>query len=82
MDKYMLPKIVVSFQHDDITVRLLEPDTSKKIIQSQSQQFLKTKDSQVFRRRTNNMHKFNGCCLRGPVSSNGFKVFNGCIVEP
>ena len=25
MDKYLLPKIVVSFQHDDITVRLLEP---------------------------------------------------------
>ena len=25
MHKYLLPKIVVSFQHDDITVRLLEP---------------------------------------------------------
>ena len=25
MHKYLVPKIVVSFQHDDITVRLLEP---------------------------------------------------------
>jgi len=28
------------------------------------------------------IHKFEGCFLRGQVSSNGFKVFNGCIVEP
>ena len=28
------------------------------------------------------VHKFKGCFLRGQVSSNGFKVFNGYIVEP
>ena len=33
--------------------------------------FLKTKDS----------HKFEGCFLRGQVSSYGFKVFNSFIVE-
>ena len=29
----------------------------------------------------NNIHQFEGCFLRGQVSSNGFKVFNGCIVQ-
>ena len=32
------------------------------------------------------IHEFEGCFLRGQVSSNGFKVFdpvfNSCIVEP
>ena len=28
----------------------------------------------------NNIHQFEGCFLRGQVSSNGFKHFNGCIV--
>ena len=28
----------------------------------------------------NNIHQFEGCFLRGQVSSNGFKNFNGCIV--
>ena len=27
------------------------------------------------------IHKFEGCFLRGRVRSNGYKVFNGCIVE-
>ena len=40
-----------------------------------------TKDSQVFCKRTSNIHKFEGCFLRGPVGSKGFIVFNGCIVE-
>jgi len=44
--------------------------------------FMKTKDSQCFFCiRTNNIHKYEGCFLRGQVSSNGFKVFNGFIVE-
>ena len=29
----------------------------------------------------NNIHKYEGCFLRGQVSLNGFKVFNGFIVE-
>ena len=33
-------------------------------------------------KRTNNIHEFEGCFLRGQISSNGLKVFNGCIVEP
>ena len=40
-----------------------------------SQRFLKTKDSQFFCQQTNSIHKFNGCFLRGQVSTNGFKVF-------
>ena len=47
-----------------------------------SQRFLKTKDSKAFCKRTNNIHEFEGCFLRGQVSSNGFKVLNGCMVEP
>ena len=34
-----------------------------------------------FCKQTNKIHKFEGCFLRGQVSSNGYKVFNGCIVE-
>ena len=44
--------------------------------------FFENKDSQVFCKRANNIHKFEGCFLRGQVSSNASKVFNGCIVEP
>ena len=55
-------------------------DTQKKIIQSQ--RFWKQKIVKFFCKRTNNIHKFEGCLLRGQVSSNGFEVFNGCIVEP
>ena len=49
----------------------------------QSQCFLETKDSQVFfaNRPIKIIHKFEGCFLRGRVRSNGYKVFNGCIVE-
>ena len=54
--------------------------TWKNIIQSQ--RFLKAEDSQVFCKRTNNIDEFVDCFLRGQVSSNSFKVFNGCIVEP
>ena len=37
-----------------------------------------TKDSQVFFcKRTNNILEFEGCFLRGQVSSKGFIVFNG-----
>ena len=35
-----------------------------------------------FGKRNNNIHELEGCFLRGQVSSNGFKVFNGWIVEP
>ena len=31
-------------------------------------------------KRTNNVHRFEDCFLRGQVSANGFKVFNDCIV--
>ena len=45
---------------------------------------LQSKDSQVFFfcKRTNDIHKFEVCFLRGEVTSNGFKVFSDCIVEP
>ena len=42
----------------------------------------KQKILNFFYKRTNNIHKFEGYFLRGQLSSNGFKVFNGCIVEP
>ena len=35
-----------------------------------------------FGKRNNKIHELEGCFLRGQVSSNGFKVFNGWIVEP
>ena len=35
-----------------------------------------------FCKRNNNIHEFEGCFLRGQVSSNSFQVFNGWIVEP
>lgn len=48
--------------------------------------FFKTKDAQTSffykKKRTNNFHEFEGRFLRGQVSSNTFKVFNGCIAEP
>ena len=47
--------------------------------------FLKRKDAQYFFffcEWTDNIHRFEGCFLRGQVSSNGFKIFNRCIVEP
>ena len=43
--------------------------------------FLKTKASQVFCKRTSNIHEFESSFLGGQVISNGFKVFNDCIVE-
>ena len=46
--------------------------TWKKIMQSQH--FLKTKDSQLFCKHTNNIIKFEGCFLRGHISLNSFKV--------
>ena len=64
----------------NITVRLPEPEHLEKEF-VQSQRFLKTRDSQVFCKRTNNIHEFEGCFLRGQVRSNAFKVFNGYIVE-
>ena len=53
--------------------------TWKKIVQSE--RFLKTKGSKVFCKRTNNIHEFEGCFLRGQVRSNAFKVFIGYVVE-
>ena len=54
-------------------------DAWKKIVQSQ--RFLKTRRSSFFAYGPcNNIHQFEGCFLRGQVSSNGFKNFNGCIV--
>ena len=41
--------------------------------------FLKQK---ILKQRTNKIHTFQGCFRRGQVSSNGFKVLNGCIVHP
>ena len=54
-----------------VTVRLLEPGHLEE--DHPVTRFMKTKDSQVFCKRTNNFHKFKGCFLRGQVSSNGFK---------
>ena len=39
--------------------------------------FWKTKTLIFFCKRTNKILRFEGCFLRGQVSSNGFKVFNG-----
>ena len=49
-----------------------------KIIQWQ--RFWKQKILKFCGKRTNNIHKCEGFFLRGRVSSNGFKVFNSCIV--
>ena len=58
-------------------------DTRKKIVQSQRS--LKTRLSSFFfffaYGPCNNIHQFEGCFLIGQVSLNGFKNFNGCIVE-
>ena len=58
-------------------------DTRKKIVQSQRS--LKTRLSSFFfffaHGPCNNIHQFEGCFLIGQVSLNGFKNFNGCIVE-
>ena len=37
--------------------------------------------SRFFCKRTSNIHKFEGCFLRGQVRSNGLKVFNRGIAE-
>ena len=37
--------------------------------------------SSFFCKQTNNIHEFEGFFLRGQVSSKGFIVFSGCIVE-
>ena len=58
----------------DTTVRLPEPGHLEKDF-VQSQRFLKTTDSHFFFcKRTNNIHEFEGCFLRGQVRSNAFKV--------
>lgn len=36
----------------------------------------------ILKQGTNKIHRFQECFRRGQVSSNGFKVFNGCIVHP
>ena len=58
-------------------------DTRKKIVQSQ--RFLKTRFSSFFfffaYGPCNNIHQSEGCFLIGQVNLNGFKNFNGCIVE-
>ena len=56
-------------------------DTWKKFLQSQ--RFLKTRFSSFFLAYgpCNNIHQFEGCFLIGQLSLNGFKNFNGCIVE-
>ena len=51
----------------------------KKIIQDHT--LYENKDSQVLCKRANNIDEFEGCFVRGQVSSNAFKVFNGCRVE-
>ena len=54
-------------------------DIWKKIVQLQ--RFVTTRFSFFFAYGPyNNIHKFKGCFLRGQVSLNGFKVFNGCIL--
>ena len=55
------------------TLWTVKPGHLRKIVRSQ--RFLKTKGSQFFCQQTNSIHKFNGCFLRGQVSTNGFKVF-------
>ena len=53
----------------------LNSGTWKNVIQSKQKIF------KFFCKQTDSIRKSEGCFLRGQVSSNAFKVFNGCIVE-
>ena len=73
--------------YSPFTVRLLESEHVEEDYLITS--FFKTKDAQTSffyqkkkKKRTNNFHEFEGRFLTGQVSSNTFKVFNGCIAEP
>ena len=62
-------KLIVQYRHST-------GDTWEKIVLLHHKRF-----SSFFCKRTNNIHKFEGCFLRGQVSSKGFIVSNGSIVE-
>ena len=62
-------KLIVQYRHST-------QDTWEKIVLLHHKRF-----SSFFCKQTNNIHEFEGCFLRGQVSSKGFIVFNGCIVE-
>ena len=65
---------------DIITMRLLEPGHLEEDYPITT--VFEKKDFQVFCKRTNNINEFEGCFLRGQLSSNGYTVFNSCMVEP
>ena len=65
-----------------ITVRLLERGSLGRRL-SNHNGFWKQQILQFFFfcKRTNNIQGNEGCFLRGQVDSDGFKVFNDCMVE-
>ena len=78
----LIHKTCLKKAKSSFTMRQLEPagNTSKKIIQSL--RFKKTEDSGVFFcQRTNGIHKFEGCFLRGQVCSNDFKGLHRLILS-
>ena len=76
---FMFPLSTFSY-YGLITVRLLKLGHLEKHYPITTF-FGKQKIFKFFCKQTDSIHKFEGCFLRGQVSSNGFKVFNGCIVE-
>ena len=63
-----------------LTARTLKPGHLEE--GAQSQRVLKTRlSSFITYGLCNNIHKFEDCFLRGQASSNGLKLFNGCMVE-
>ena len=59
------------------TVRLLKPGNSEEGYPIATFFENRRLSNFFFRKRSNNMHKFEGCSLRGQVSSNGFNIFTG-----
>ena len=68
---------------DIITVQLRDPGNLEEYYPITKVFEKKKKIFKFFcKLRTNNIHEFEGCFLRGQLSSNGYTVFNSCMVEP
>ena len=65
---------------DIITMRLLEPGHLEEDYPITT--VFEKKIFKFFCKRTNNINEFEGCFLRGQLSSNGYTAFNSCMVEP
>ena len=66
---------------DIVTVQLLEPGHLEEDYPITTV-FEKKKIFKFFWKRTNNINEFEGCFLRGQLRSNGYTLFNSCMVEP